>query len=53
MDDRVSIPGRGKDGIFFLRRHIQTGSGAHPASHPMGTGDSSLGRIILEWNLSK
>jgi hypothetical protein len=25
-------------GNFSLRHHYQTGSGAHPASYPMGTG---------------
>jgi hypothetical protein len=25
-------------GKFFLRYHVQTGSGAHPASYEMGTG---------------
>jgi hypothetical protein len=29
-------------GIFFLRYHIQTGSEAHPASYPVGTGGSFL-----------
>jgi hypothetical protein len=27
-------------GNFSLRLHVQTGSGAHPASYPMGTGGS-------------
>jgi hypothetical protein len=26
-------------GNFFLHHRVQTGSGAHPASYPMGTGD--------------
>jgi len=30
-------------GFFSLPHRIQTGSGAHPASHPMGTGDSFPG----------
>jgi len=30
-------------GNFSLRHHVQTGSGAHPTSYPMGTGDSFLG----------
>jgi hypothetical protein len=25
---------------FYLLHSVQTGSGAHPASYPMGTGDS-------------
>jgi hypothetical protein len=35
-DDRVWIPGRSK--IFSCRLCVQTSSGAHPASFPMGTG---------------
>jgi hypothetical protein len=23
--------------VFFVRRHVQTGSGPHPAAYPMGT----------------
>jgi hypothetical protein len=30
-------------GRFSLQHHVQTGSGAHPASYPMGTGGSFLG----------
>jgi hypothetical protein len=30
-------------GISFLRHRVQNGSGAHPASYPMGTGGSSPG----------
>jgi hypothetical protein len=36
MDGKGSIPGRGK----ILHHGIQTGSGAHPAFYPMGTGGS-------------
>jgi hypothetical protein len=36
LDDRASIPGRAKDFSSILC--VQTGSGAHPASCPMGTG---------------
>jgi hypothetical protein len=36
------IPGRGSEGDFFLRHRVQTGSGAHPASYPVGTGGSFL-----------
>jgi hypothetical protein len=32
------IPGRDRD--FSLHHHVQTCSGAHPASYPMGTGGS-------------
>jgi hypothetical protein len=31
------IPGRNRD-FFYLCHHIQTGSGTHTASYPMGTG---------------
>jgi hypothetical protein len=30
-------------GNFSLRHRVQTGSGAHPAPYPMGTGDSFPG----------
>jgi hypothetical protein len=36
-----SIPGRDK--IFFLLHSVQTSSGTHPASYPMGTGGSFPG----------
>jgi hypothetical protein len=39
--DRDSIPGRGRD--FSPRHRFQTGSEAHPASHPVGSGDSFTG----------
>jgi hypothetical protein len=39
LDDRGSIPDRG-GGFFFS---VQTGSGAHPASFPMGTRGSFPG----------
>jgi hypothetical protein len=44
LDDRgsrVRFP-RGL-GSFSLHHSVQNGSGAHPASYPMGTRDSSLG----------
>jgi hypothetical protein len=40
LDGRGSIPGGGSDSSLLS---VQTGSGAHPASYPMGTGDLSLG----------
>jgi hypothetical protein len=40
MDGQGSIPGRSRD--FSLLHSVQTGSGAHPASYPRGTGDSFL-----------
>jgi hypothetical protein len=36
LDDRGSIPGSDKG--FFLSLCVQTGSVAHPASCPVGTG---------------
>jgi hypothetical protein len=44
LDDRmvgVRIPAG--TGNFSLRHRVQTGSGAHPISYPMATGDSFLG----------
>jgi hypothetical protein len=38
LDDWGSVPGRENYGNFSLCHCIQTGSGAHPASYPMGTG---------------
>jgi len=32
-----SVPSRGNDGVFSLCHYVQTGSGAHPASCPLGT----------------
>jgi hypothetical protein len=37
LDCRGSIPRQGQD--FSLFHGVETGSGAHPASYPMGTGD--------------
>jgi hypothetical protein len=31
------------NGTTTLRHHVQTGSGAHPASYPMGTGSKAVG----------
>jgi hypothetical protein len=41
-------------GIFSLRHRVQIGSGAHPASHPMGTEGPSPGvkRPVCEAGLS-
>jgi hypothetical protein len=36
LDERGSIPDKAED--FSSRLCVQTGSGAHPASYPMGTG---------------
>jgi hypothetical protein len=38
MDERGSIPGRCNDWNFSLRRQVQTGSAAYPASYQMGIG---------------
>jgi hypothetical protein len=35
LEGRSSIPGSLRD--FFLLHRVQTGSGAHPTFHPMGT----------------
>jgi hypothetical protein len=35
LDNRGLIPDRGRG--FFLLARVQTGSGSHPASYPMGT----------------
>jgi len=48
LDDRSSIPGEASDGIFSLRLHVQTGSGDHPATSPVGTG----GGVKLNTHLS-
>jgi hypothetical protein len=37
------LAGEGKGRDFSLHHHIQTGSGPHPASHPMDTGGSFPG----------
>jgi hypothetical protein len=36
LDDQGSIPGRGRERIFFHHR-VQTVSEVHPASYPMST----------------
>jgi hypothetical protein len=41
LDYRVRIPSGA--GNFSLGHRVQTGSGAHPASYPMGTGGSFPG----------
>jgi hypothetical protein len=33
-------------GNLSLRNHVQTGSGAHPTSYPMGTGGFFLGNQV-------
>jgi hypothetical protein len=43
MDDGVSIPSRGNDGIFSPLRHVQNGSGAHQAAYPMLSRTLTLG----------
>jgi hypothetical protein len=39
--DQGSIPDRGR--VFVFSPCVQTGSGAHPTSYPMGTGGSFPG----------
>jgi hypothetical protein len=41
--DPSSIPGGGGAGHFFLHHRVENGSGAHPASYPMGTRGSFVG----------
>jgi hypothetical protein len=52
LDDRgsrVRFPAGA--GNFSLHHRVQSGSGAHPASYPMGTGDSfSGGKAAGEWS---
>jgi hypothetical protein len=49
LDDRmIWVRFSPMTGNFSLRHHVQTGSGAHSASYPMGTGDLSLGIKGLE-----
>jgi hypothetical protein len=44
LDDRViGVRFLAGTGNFSLRHHVQTGSAAHPAFYPMGTGVLSLG----------
>jgi hypothetical protein len=45
---RARFPARA--GNFSPRHHVQNGSGAHPASYPMGTRAPSLGvmRVVHE-----
>jgi len=43
LDDRmIGVRFPAGDGNFYLLHHVQTGSGAQPASYPMGTGGSTL-----------
>jgi hypothetical protein len=44
LDDRmIGVRFPVGPGNFSLRHRVQTGSGVHPASYPMGTGALSLG----------
>jgi len=46
LDDRmIGVRFPAGAGNFSLRHHVQTGSGAHPASYPMGTGGCFPGRL--------
>jgi hypothetical protein len=43
LDDRDSrVRFSAGDGNFSLHHRVQNGSGAHPASYPMGTGGGSF-----------
>jgi hypothetical protein len=42
-DQMIGIRFPARAGSFSLRHRIQTGSGAHPASYPVGTGGSFPG----------
>jgi hypothetical protein len=48
LDDRmIGVRFRAGAGNFFLRHRVQTGSGTHPASYPMGTeGSFSAGKAV-------
>jgi hypothetical protein len=49
LDDRDSITGRSRD--FSLRHRIQTGSGIHPTSFPLGRVLSFLGgKVTGAWS---
>jgi hypothetical protein len=42
-DKATGLPFPAGAGIFSLRYHVQTGSGADPSSYPLGSGACSLG----------
>jgi hypothetical protein len=47
----VSVPGRGNDRTFSFYHYVQTGSGAHPATYPMGTRNSyPMGKAAKAWS---
>jgi len=48
LDDWGSVPGRGIDGIFSLHHHVQTASGAYPASYPISNGGCFLGGKVTK-----
>jgi hypothetical protein len=56
LDDRIiGVRFPASAGNFSLRHRAQTGSGAHPASYPMGTGSSFPGAKATEarnWQLT-
>jgi hypothetical protein len=43
MDDRGFIAGGGSEGILSFYHRVQTSSGTHPSSYPLGTGGSYRG----------
>jgi len=46
LDDRGSSTDRGNDRNFSPHHRVQTGSGAHPASYPVGT----WGKVAEAWS---
>jgi hypothetical protein len=52
LDDRmIGIRFPAGAGNFSLRHRVQTGSGVHPASYPVGTGGSLAGcKTAGAWN---
>jgi hypothetical protein len=53
LDDRmIGVRFLEGAGNFSLRYHVQTGSGAHPASYPMRTtGSFPGGKVAGAWSL--
>jgi hypothetical protein len=41
-DQMIGVRFLAMAGNFSLQHHVQTGSGAHPASYPRGTGNISM-----------
>jgi hypothetical protein len=45
------IPGRGREGNLPLHPNITSGSGAHPASYPVGTGTRLIPCRLSGWGV--